>query len=369
VLDPTQPPQNTQRSYLNVEGQSGVLPLAPAWTDITVVTHNNQDIDGNVLSFVEIDSNLQFGPNNFSPGLTFVNVDFTETPNHAACTQKPAPTAPVNPLSDPANPTGTECDDFATISNLDFTPIFVSAADSGASQDYTVNFRLFATLGDPGALVCTGQPGDDPRCGSYNGCLVDLVGGACPAGEGGIIIYTKEHSTNTISVQANVTPANTPGIPTFVIGDCEWDQSVPDKKQVIPPTENNLREVGDLVNFWGSQWWKNNCMSLFISNGYPAFKGFATNVSTTPITGYPCGEWQARPGNSGHPPATLPNLVNIIVTDNVVKDGNDISGHIKQIVTVDRSQASQDNYAGNPGHQGWGVITQIVCGTNPGNVP
>ena len=194
-----------------------------------------------------------------------------------------------------------------------------------------------------------------------------------PVGQTGLVIYTKEHSTNTLSVQGNVSRIlPIAHLATFVIGDCEYLQAPPGqaKKNPIPADTNNLREIGDEVNFWGSQWWKNNCMSVLVENGYPAFKGFATNVVlTTPPLPNNCGEWQARPGNSGHPPATLPNLVNIIVTDTVMKDGPNIAGTIKQIVTVDRSQSNKDNYAGNPGHHGWGVITAIPCGTNPGNVP
>jgi hypothetical protein len=368
VQDPNLPPQNGQRSFLSVFGQAGNLPVDPAWTDITVVTHQNQDIDGNVLAALSINSNLYVGPNNFlldQPGPATVGVDFVETPNHVVCSSQPAPTAPINPLTDPNDDT-VRCDDYALISAFDIAPHFVSAADSGAGQDYTVNFRLFAALNDPNALVCTGAPGQDARCGGYNGCHVALVNGQCPLGESGLVIYTVEHMTNSIAVQANVSQPPVP-IVSFVIGDCEFLQAPPGQaKKNPPPPDNNLREIGDIVNFWGSQWWKNNCMSVLIENGYPAFKGYATSVDPTPGHGGVCGQWQARPGNSGHPPATLPNIVNIIVTDTVTKDGPNIGGIIKQIVTVDRSQAPQDNYAGNPGHQGWGKIIDIPCGTNPG---
>ena len=106
-------------------------------------------------------------------------------------------------------------------------------------------------------------------------------------------------------------------------------------------------------------------MSVFTDNGYPAFKGYATNVAIG--SGQPnCGQWEARPGNSGHPPATLPDVINIIVTDNVMKDGPNISGNIKQIVTVNRTLSANDNYAGNPGHQGWGKITGYSLRSGPG---
>ncbi len=217
-----------------------------------------------------------------------------------------------------------------------------------------LEFRPFAAIGNPNALVCLGsnlKAGDpeDPRCGTgvnrYNG----------PE----ILAYTAETDNNQLSIQARLVPRPVGNIPQFVIGDCEWAQWKP--KSAPGAGENNLRELDDEVNFWGAQWWKNNCMSLFVSNGYPAFKGFATNVITTGNNN-DCGSWQARPGNSGHPPATLPDVIDIIVTDNVVKNGPNISGHIKQIVRVDRTQSANDNYAGNPGHQGWGRITNLVCG-------
>ncbi len=62
-----------------------------------------------------------------------------------------------------------------------------------------------------------------------------------------------------------------------------------------------------------------------------------------------------------------PTVIAIIVTDNVIKDGPNIGGNIKQIVLVDRDAALGDRYSGNPGHQGWGKITEILCG--PGTPP
>ena len=49
----------------------------------------------------------------------------------------------------------------------------------------------------------------------------------------------------------------------------------------------------------------------------------------------------------------------------IMKDGPNISGNIKQIVSVNRTLSANDNYAGNPGHQGWGKITGYVCGPVP----
>ena len=124
-------------------------------------------------------------------------------------------------------------------------------------------------------------------------------------------------------------------IPLFVIGDVE------------------KHGVGSVVNFWGSQWRKNNTMS---ASGPPAaFKGYASSVD---LAAAGCGgTWTAGPGKSDHPPSTLPDLIAVIVTSMVEKQGSQISGNIKQIVMV----RPNDGYAGDPGHAGTGPVTSIVC--------
>src|SRR5262249_36334690 len=57
---------------------------------------------------------------------------------------------------------------------------------------------------------------------------------------------------------------------------------------------NNNAVLNASVNFWGSQWWKNN--SLTGGSAPSSFKGFAAGVSPTmpPAVG---GTWTSRPGN------------------------------------------------------------------------
>jgi hypothetical protein len=128
----------------------------------------------------------------------------------------------------------------------------------------------------------------------------------------------------------------TPATPLFVIGDVE-DHA-----------------VTDVVNFWGSQWWKNNQMSGQVDNGVAAFKGFASSADN-----FCGGVWSTQPGNSSNPPETIPSDFVIIVTSKVLKNGNAISGNIKQIVAVHQD----GNYQDNPGHPGGGTVTSIVCST------
>ena len=134
----------------------------------------------------------------------------------------------------------------------------------------------------------------------------------------------------------NTPPPVLPLLAVFVIGD-------------VQP-----HAVGDDVNFWGAQWWKNNIMSGFVGPGASraSFKGFATSAELR------CGgSWQSRPGNSSNPPATIATDIAVVVTSTVVKSGRDISGDIKQIVVVHQD----GGYGPNPGHRGNGQVTSIVC--------
>jgi uncharacterized repeat protein (TIGR01451 family) len=109
------------------------------------------------------------------------------------------------------------------------------------------------------------------------------------------------------------------------------------------------------VNFWGSQWWKHNSLSAEADGDGPAaFKGYDDD-SAVPA----CGQsWTADPGNSSRPPAAIPAYLAVIVSSHVEKSGSQISGDIKQVVIV----KTDAGYAGNPGHDGTGVIVAVLCG-------
>lgn len=127
-----------------------------------------------------------------------------------------------------------------------------------------------------------------------------------------------------------------PLLAVFVIGDVE------------------PHAVGNVVNFWGAQWWKNNIMSGPTSPGASraSFKGFATSAELL------CGSsWESRPGNSSSPPATIAADIAVIVTSTVIKNGPNLVGDIKEIVLVHHD----GGYGPSPGHAGNGVVTSIVC--------
>lgn len=305
---------NPARSSFHVEGAFGLIQEG-VWTDITVFQHFNKIIDArsNVLRTVAIDAILRLGPDPtpIADSAT-TTINFTETPNDGNCDDLPAVGAPLNPL-------GSNCDDFAVVSGLDLTSIVLPAGTVGNAVDYNVDFRLFATPGS-GALVCDGSDSQAPACGDYAGPNV--------------IVYTAEGSTNTLSVQALLRPAAGQPVPLFVIGDVE------------------PHAVGNVVNFWGAQWHKNNFMSGFVSKGVASFKGYASNAQD-----FCGGTWESRPGNSSVPPAVIPDIVAVIVTDTLLKNGPVISGTIKQIVLVDHD----GKYGPNPGHRGSGPVTSILC--------
>jgi hypothetical protein len=171
-------------------------------------------------------------------------------------------------------------------------------------------------------------------------CRNSGTGGACDTIEnpafsnGGTVEVFAAPSDQVRGATATFVNNVTPVVAQFVIGDVE------------------PHAVGDIVNFWGPQWWKNNQMSGFVSDGVASFKGFATDSDN--VCG---GTWISKPGNSSNPPATIPSVIAIIVTDTVVKNGNDISGTIKQIVTVQQD----GGYGPSPGHQGNGPVVSVVC--------
>jgi hypothetical protein len=116
--------------------------------------------------------------------------------------------------------------------------------------------------------------------------------------------------------------------------------------------------IGDLGNatgaqayWWGAQWWKKDHLSTGLAPA--AFKGFERS------NGSPwCGQtWTTGPGNSPHPPTTVPSVMAVIVSSHITKRGPVISGDIVHIVLV-RTNAG---YGPNPGHPGTGTIVGQLC--------
>jgi hypothetical protein len=119
--------------------------------------------------------------------------------------------------------------------------------------------------------------------------------------------------------------------------------------------------VGNHVTFWGAQWWKKNHLS---GGTAPAsFKGFANCTNPNPPA---CGgTWQSDPGNSSHPPDTVPADMTVIVSSLITKSGPIESGDIPKMVTIH----TDPGYGPAPGHEGTGTVTAVVCGSGPQHQP
>ena len=90
------------------------------------------------------------------------------------------------------------------------------------------------------------------------------------------------------------------------------------------------------MNFWGSQFWKNNSFSGVV-NAPASMKGYIDNAP-----GFVCGvNWNSDPGNSSHPPATIPVNMLVVVSSTNTQSGSNEIGDIKHLVVV----AVQPGYA------------------------
>jgi hypothetical protein len=116
---------------------------------------------------------------------------------------------------------------------------------------------------------------------------------------------------------------------------------------------SKVASVGSSVNFWGSQWWKNN--PLPNGSAPPSFKGFAISAVES------CGSltsWLSTTGNSPPPPqGPLPSQIAVIVTGSVTQSGSIIYGTTLHIVIVQVNPG----YGPDPGHRGTGKVISVVC--------
>ena len=110
--------------------------------------------------------------------------------------------------------------------------------------------------------------------------------------------------------------------------------------------------VGRQVNFWGSQTWKTNNFSG-VNNAPASMKGYIDNVPS-----YACGAtWTSNPGNSSHPPSTVPVNMVVVVSSAITQSGSTESGDIEHLVVI----SVAPGYGPNPGHDGYGNILATIC--------
>jgi Bacterial Ig-like domain (group 3) len=187
------------------------------------------------------------------------------------------------------------------------------------------------TLGSGGsAQSCSGTT-NASGAASCQIASVSQAAGAVPvaASFAGDTFYQAASATSSVDVFVP------PATGAFVIGD----------KSAGSPT------IGKAVNFWGSQWAKNNSFSG--GSAPSAMKGFADSPKSLS-----CGDtWTTDPGNSSSPPTSLPSQINVIVSSKVTKSGSKISGTILHIVVVQVGPG----YGPAPGQPGNGTIVGTIC--------
>jgi len=156
--------------------------------------------------------------------------------------------------------------------------------------------------------------------------------------------------TPTPTATATATPTPTP-TPTVTPTTCGTAFAIGDLDAV----------VGNHVTFWGKQWWKDNHLS---GGRAPAsFKGFVNCTNPNPPD---CGgTWTSDPGNSGHPPDTIPADITVIVSSLITKSGPVESGDIVKLVTVHVDPCCYGQPVEAPGHEGRGIVTAVICGAGP----
>jgi len=106
--------------------------------------------------------------------------------------------------------------------------------------------------------------------------------------------------------------------------------------------------VGSVVTYWGGQWSRSNTLSSGVAPA--SFKGFID----TPSVGV--DGWTSDPGNSSHPPASVPSYLGVVVASRIASSGSTIVGDAPHLVVV----RTDPGYAGDPGHAGTGTIIAVV---------
>jgi hypothetical protein len=110
--------------------------------------------------------------------------------------------------------------------------------------------------------------------------------------------------------------------------------------------------VGTSVTFWGAQW--ANLNSLSGGPAPSAFKGFGDTLSAPNACGITL---TGTPGNSPHPPATVPSFMGVLVPQSVTKSGSNNTAVVWSIVVVQ----TDAGYQNNPGHEGTGLVVAQFC--------
>lgn len=217
-------------------------------------------------------------------------------------------------------------------------------------------FSTFPGTGNPGDWTYPAGNPDNRTLPNFQtpGGLAFGTGTGFTTGDNTVSFTVYNDNNPNTDLRADHQDTNPTGLSFCFTVNYTLTTTTPDTRALFVIGDVEPHAIGNVVNFWGSQWWKNNFMSGTVSSGVASFKGYASTVDGC--------TWTALPGNSGNPPAVIPDDVLIIVTSKVIKKGNNISGDIVQYVTVHHD----GKYDDNPGHHGGGaVISTSACGVTP----
>lgn len=109
--------------------------------------------------------------------------------------------------------------------------------------------------------------------------------------------------------------------------------------------------LGTAVQFWGAEWAKHNQLS-----GGPAPSSFKRFEDSSATPSCPL-KWTSDPGNSSHPPASVPSYTAVIISSAIGQSGSNISGNTTHVVIL----ATNAGYGPDPGHAGTGTIVGVLC--------
>jgi hypothetical protein len=161
----------------------------------------------------------------------------------------------------------------------------------------------------------------------------------------GTVPVTVTYGGNTYyqssSTSATETTASLPSTGGFVVGDLTADRTV-----------SGNPVIGTSVNYWGSQYWKNNSYSGVV-NAPASMKGYISNAPSLSCN----VNWTSNPGNSSDPPSTVPVNMVTVVSSTITQSGSTELGNIKHLVIVQ----TEAGYGPAPGHDGDGKIIATIC--------
>lgn len=201
---------------------------------------------------------------------------------------------------------------------------FIDADPNGTVADYTASIDWGDGTSSPGSV--TQGAGEFDVNGSHTYAnlgpyqvTVNVcdVGGSCAQAVSQVLIYAYSNRGN------------------FVIGD-------------------GSGSAGSTATFWGSAWSAANSTS----GGTPPadFKGFSDQPNQAPSCGT---SWSTTPGNSAHPPATVPSYMAAIVTSGVARNGAQLAGDTADVVVI----KTDAGYLPDPGQVGTGTVVAVLCST------